>query len=149
MQKLQSREQLARELAEIAVSHARDVVHHHLILVVLPSIGTVVIGKLLLNARNMVLKDIRRLIAFVNIPKATVVELFESLAQLRFGVALDTAFALDFLVVLALGSADFLKQILAHLDTRLTIAVLDDIDRGMRENPAVVCPTQAIVKGVR
>ena len=94
------------------------------------------------------LKDIRRLVAFVYILQATVVELFEGLAQLRFGVALDAALAIDLLVVLALGSADFLKQFLAHHDARLAIAVLNDIDGGMRKDPAVVCPTQAIVKSI-
>ena len=94
------------------------------------------------------LKDIRRLVAFVYILQATVVELFEGLAQLRFGVAFNAALAIDLLVVLALGSADLLKQVLAHLDAWLTIAVLDDIDGGMRKDPAVVCPAQVIVKGV-
>lgn len=52
------------------------------------------------------LKDIRRLVAFVYILQATVIELFERLAQLRFGVALDAALAIDLLVVLALSAAD-------------------------------------------
>ena len=119
-----------------------------MILVVLPVIGAVVVGKLLLYARNMVLKDVRGLVAFVYILQATVVELFEGLSQLRFGVAFDTALAIDLLVVLALGSANFLKQVLAHLDTRLSIAVLNDIDGGMREDPTVVGTAPAIIKGV-
>ena len=54
----------------------------------------------------------------------------------------------DLLVVLALGSANFLYQVLAHLDARLTIAVLNDIDRGMREDPTVVGTAPAIIKSV-
>ena len=96
----------------------------------------------------MVLKDVRGLVAFVYILQATVVELFEGLAQLRFGIAFDTALAIDLLVVLALGSANFLKQVLAHLDARLTIAVLNDIDGGMREDPTVVGTAPAIIKSV-
>lgn len=148
MRKLQPREQLARQLTEIAVRHARNVIHYGLIFIILPCIGAIVVGKLPLNARNVMLKDIRRLVAFVYILQATVIELFERLAQLRFGVALDAALAIDLLVVLALSAADFLEQVLAHLDARLAIAVLDDIDRGMRENPAVVCSAKPIVKSV-
>ena len=91
MWKLQSREQLARKFAEITVRHARNVIHDRLVLIVLPCIGAIVVGKLLLNARKVVLKDIRGLVSFVYVLQATVVELFEGLAQLRFGVALDTA----------------------------------------------------------
>lgn len=149
MRKLQAREQLARELAEIAICHARNVIHYGLIYIVLPGIGAFVVGKLPLNARNVVLKDVRRLVAFVYILQATVVELFEGLAQLRFGVAFNAALAIDLLVVLALGSADLLKQLVAHLDAWLAIAVLDDIDGGMREDPAVVSSAQVIVKSVR
>ena len=94
------------------------------------------------------LKDVRGLVTFVYILQATVVELYERLAQLHLGIAFDTALAIDLLVVLALGSADFLKQVLAHLDARLAIAVLDDIDGGMRKDPAVVCTAKVIVKGV-
>ena len=94
------------------------------------------------------LKDIRGLVAFVYILQAMVVELFEGLAQLRFGIALDAALAIYLLVVLALSAADFLEQVLAHLDARLAVAVLDDIDGGTRKDPAVVCTAQTIVKGV-
>ena len=119
-----------------------------MILVVLPVIGAIVVGKLLLNARNVVLKDIRRLVAFVYILQATVVKLFECLTQLRLGVAFDTALTVDLLVILPLGTANFLKQVLAHLDARLAIAVLDDIDGSVRENPTVVGTAPAIIKGV-
>ena len=91
MRKLQPREQLARQLTEIAVRHARNVIHYGLIFIILPCIGAIVVGKLPLNARNVMLKDIRRLVAFVYILQATVIELIERLAQLRFGVALDAA----------------------------------------------------------
>ena len=119
-----------------------------MILVVLPGIGAIIVRKLLLNARNMVLKDVRGLVATVKIPQATVVELYERLAQLRLGIAFDTALAIDLLVVLALGSANFLKQVLAHLDARLTIAVLNDIDGSVRKDPTVVGTAPAIIKNV-
>ena len=93
-------------------------------------------------------KDIRGLVTFVYILQATVVKLFEGFAQLRLGVAFDTALAIDLLVVLALGTADLLKQVLAHLDARLTIAMLNDIDGGMREDPTVVGTAPAIIKSV-
>lgn len=119
-----------------------------MILVVLPGIGAIVVGKLLLDARNVVFKDIRGLVTFVYILQATVVKLFEGFAQLRLGVAFDTALAIDLLVVLALGPADLLKQVLAHLDARLTIAMLHDIDGSVRKDPAVVGTAPAIIKSV-
>ena len=65
LRKLQSREQLTRELAEVAIRHARNVIHYGLIFIVLPGIGAIVVGKLLLDARNVVLKDVRGLVTTV------------------------------------------------------------------------------------
>ena len=136
------------ELGEVAVRHAGDVVDDRLVQVARPIVHAVVVRELLGEPADVVPEDVARLVARREVRIAALVHELERARQKLGALALDAARAVDLPVVLRLRAAELGEQLLAHLDAVLAVAVLDDVGRGMREDPRVVRAAETVLEGV-
>ena len=96
----------------------------------------------------MVAEDKARFIALMEVVEAALVHELKSTCENLRTLPFDPAGSIDLGIVFRFGAANLRKELLAHLDTVLAIAVLDDVGRCMRQDPRVVCTAQAIFERV-